>query len=97
VCVTVRTDLNTMKPLAVFTRLIRWMDRTNYKVGMSQLMILKAYNSVRGVSHHDLLSREGKYSPPSRRKSLRRDGSSGAVQGECVLSDRLEGCYWWEI
>jgi hypothetical protein len=23
--------------------------------------------------------------------------SSGAVQGECVLPDGLEGCYWWQV
>jgi hypothetical protein len=31
------------------------------------------------------------------RKSLKDDGCSGAVQGLCLLSGRLESCYWWAV
>jgi hypothetical protein len=31
------------------------------------------------------------------RKSLRGDGYSGAVQGECVLAGALDSCYWREV
>jgi hypothetical protein len=37
------------------------------------------------------------YCPQTTRKSLRRNGCSGAMQGECLLSGRLEGCYCWEV
>jgi hypothetical protein len=37
------------------------------------------------------------YSPPAGRKSLWCDGSSGAVQGECLLLGGIEGCSWCEV
>jgi hypothetical protein len=84
--------------LTVFALIIQSISSNflSYSIILSNIYIFVTRHVGRPQNTNGLVSLRP-HCPQTRRKSLCRNYCPVTVQGECLLSGGVEGCYWWKM